>query len=288
MSTSHKVTISLLITVLSWSSVATLFKMGLLHMSALQMVLGACLFSAICFSCLLEMLPKRKKKSASVGRVIYLGALNPFLYYWVLFTAYDRLPAQQAQALNYAWPVLLSVSYFFSSSSKPEPRVVLAYLCGLAGIVLVCYQGESFSQDWFGCTLAVGSALIWSLFWRAFTDLKEPLHELYRIFWVSFGLLCLLTAWQSQLPSVTWTWMKWSSLVAFFEMVLPFICWFYVLRHGQNKAQLSLFAFFSPLISLLWIHYFLKEELSLYAGLGLVLIILSIFGLEKHRISKPG
>lgn len=252
------------------------------------MVLGACLFSAICFSCLLEFLPRRKQKAATTCHIMVLGTLNPFLYYWVLFTAYDRLPAQQAQALNYAWPVLLSVSYFFSSSTKPEPRVVFAYLCGLAGIVLVCYQGESFSPDWPGCGLAVGSALIWSLFWRGFADLKEPLHELSRIFWVSFGLLCFLTAWQSELPSVTWTWMKWSSLVAFFEMVLPFVCWVYVLRHGENKAQLSLFAFFSPLISLLWIHYFLEEELSFLAGIGLVLIIISILGLEKHRTSEPG
>ena len=31
------------------------------------------------------------------------GLLNPCLYYLVLFKAYELLPAQQAQALNYSW-----------------------------------------------------------------------------------------------------------------------------------------------------------------------------------------
>ena len=33
--------------------------------------------------------------------------LNPFLYYLVLFRAYDLLPAQEAQPLNYTWPIVL-------------------------------------------------------------------------------------------------------------------------------------------------------------------------------------
>jgi drug/metabolite transporter (DMT)-like permease len=33
-----------------------------------------------------------------------LGFMNPFLYYVLLFRAYDLLPAQQAQPLNYTWP----------------------------------------------------------------------------------------------------------------------------------------------------------------------------------------
>ena len=38
-----------------------------------------------------------------------LGVLNPFLYYSMLFAAYDRLPGQVAMALNDAWPLALAV-----------------------------------------------------------------------------------------------------------------------------------------------------------------------------------
>ena len=63
--------------------------------------------------------PKQYLRSAA------LGFLNPFLYYLVLFEAYDRLPAQEAQPLNYMWPivvVILSVPLL----KQPIGRVSLA------------------------------------------------------------------------------------------------------------------------------------------------------------------
>ncbi|NWH06613.1 hypothetical protein [Desulfobacter latus] len=43
---------------------------------------------------------------ASAGdwaRGVLFGAINPFAYYLVLLQAYDLLPAQQAQPLNYSY-----------------------------------------------------------------------------------------------------------------------------------------------------------------------------------------
>ena len=40
-----------------------------------------------------------------------LGLLNPVAYYLVLFKAYDLLPAQVAQPINYAWPIVLLYYY---------------------------------------------------------------------------------------------------------------------------------------------------------------------------------
>ena len=41
-------------------------------------------------------------------KVFILGLVNPFLYYLVLFKAYDLLPAQEAQAINYTWALMLA------------------------------------------------------------------------------------------------------------------------------------------------------------------------------------
>jgi drug/metabolite transporter (DMT)-like permease len=40
--------------------------------------------------------------------ILILGAINLFLYYFVLFRAYDLLPAQEAQAINYTWALTLA------------------------------------------------------------------------------------------------------------------------------------------------------------------------------------
>ena len=86
--------------VLLWSTVASAFKVSLRYVEAPHMLLYAALVSTAvlfvvaawqhklgqAFSCS----PKQYLRSAA------LGFLNPFLYYLVLFEAYDRLPAQEA------------------------------------------------------------------------------------------------------------------------------------------------------------------------------------------------
>lgn len=39
---------------------------------------------------------------------IGFGLVNPCLYYLLLFSAYDRLPAQEAMAINYTWTLTLT------------------------------------------------------------------------------------------------------------------------------------------------------------------------------------
>ena len=76
--------------------------------------------------------PKQYLRSAA------LGFLNPFLYYLVLFEAYDRLPAQEAQPLNYMWPIVV-VILSAPLLKQPIGRV------SLAGIA-VSFFGECCSR----------------------------------------------------------------------------------------------------------------------------------------------
>src|SRR5690625_2833169 len=38
----------------------------------------------------------------------WAGLMNPLAYYLVLFGAYDRLPGQEAMALNYTWALAMA------------------------------------------------------------------------------------------------------------------------------------------------------------------------------------
>ena len=95
--------------VLLWSTVATGFKLGLrvLHIEQL-------LFLGIGFSWLffLIVLIIRGGFYISVKDRLtapLLGIINPFVYYLILFAAYDRLPAHVAQPLNYTWAITLAI-----------------------------------------------------------------------------------------------------------------------------------------------------------------------------------
>src|SRR5574344_712203 len=88
------------IAVLSWSTVATAFKMALRYLSHDEMLTVACVASLLVFTVLLTVQRKwgdlARLSAKEWGRMALLGLLNPVAYYLVLFKAYDLLPAQVA------------------------------------------------------------------------------------------------------------------------------------------------------------------------------------------------
>ena len=96
-----------------WSTVATAFSLSLNYLSPLQLVTFATLVSW-CFFALRLLSPGRwqalrttSTKDCLTGLLV--GWMNPGLYYLVLFAAYDRLPAQEAMAINYSWGITLAL-----------------------------------------------------------------------------------------------------------------------------------------------------------------------------------
>ena len=81
-----------------------------------------------------------------------LGVLNPLLYYLVLFEAYDLLPAQEAQALNYTWAItlsLLSVPFLGQKLSLQElGAIMLAYL----GVLFIATHGNLLALEFSNTT----------------------------------------------------------------------------------------------------------------------------------------
>ena len=101
-----------LATVLLWSTVATAFKLSLRELSPMQMLAIACSASVVVMALIL-LLQRRWHLVFELSRQQYLqsigmGLINPCLYYFVLFGAFDRLPAQEAQPLNYTWALVLA------------------------------------------------------------------------------------------------------------------------------------------------------------------------------------
>ena len=97
--------------VLMWSTVAAAFKITLRYLDYLHLLLfSSCTACVILFVVLVSQKKLPLLKSCSGRDFLYsafLGFLNPYLYYVILFKAYSLLPAQEAQPLNYTWPVVL-------------------------------------------------------------------------------------------------------------------------------------------------------------------------------------
>ena len=106
MKDSSKSLIYIAIAVASWSTVASAFKIGLRHYSYYELLLVAAVTASMLFALVITIQKKwylLKSITRKEWRLFAItGMLSPAGYYLIVFKAYDLLPAQIAQSINYS------------------------------------------------------------------------------------------------------------------------------------------------------------------------------------------
>ncbi len=258
--------------VLLWSTVASAFKLSLRYMSPLQLLLYASLTSLIVFGFLYSREFSLRKENL---RSAYLGLINPLLYYTVLFSAYDRLPAQEAQALNYTWPLMLVLLSIPLLGKKPGARTVLGLFIGFLGALVVATKGNitglNFS-DPVGVALGLGSAVIWASYWILNLRDDRPLIE--KMFWnFLFGFayvsVVLTLSGGPAVPPAEG--LVGAAYVGLFEMGVTFLLWYKAVE--GDMAFASNLAYLVPFLSLFFISLVVGEGIAPATVLGLAMIV---------------
>ena len=271
-------------TVLLWSTVATAFKLTLRWIDPIQLVLGASLVS-LGFLGLWLLVNGRLLSAFNVSRQHWqrsalLGALNPCLYYIVLFEAYDRLPAQVAQPLNYTWAITMSLLAVPLLGQRLGLREFMAMLVSYAGVVVISTRGLAFdalSYDMIGIVLALASTLLWALYWIYSTrDEREPADALFLNFLLGTPWVVIVCLFTSGLPEPSWQAFAGIAWVGLFEMGLTFVLWLNALKLAANAARVSQLIFLSPFLSLLLIQHVLGEDIHRATIFGLVLVVVGL------------
>ena len=265
-----------------WSTVATAFKLTLRHLRPDALLLWANAFSAIVLAGALAIGGRR----AELGRFTRqdlvlragLGLLNPCLYYLVLFRAYDRLPAQEAQPLNFTWAVTLALLSIPLLGQRIGWRAIGAMLVSYCGVVVIATRGDVLGlrfESPAGVGLALGSTLIWALFWiYDRRSVRDPVASLLVSFLCSLpavGLSHLVLSGPVQLPS--WPGLLGAAYVGTFEMGITFVLWSRALKLSETTARVGNLIFFAPFLSLLPIHFLAGEPIRASSVAGLSLII---------------
>lgn len=267
--------------VLLWSTVATAFKLALEGLSYVQLLFYSSLSSTIVLFIILMFSDRKKMFSELKGRYIlksmFLGLLNPFLYYMVLFKAYSLLPAYEAQPLNYTWPIMISLMSALFLKEKLGFKTLIGLITAFIGVVVIATRGDVFSlrfHDPEGVILAVGSSIIWGSYWILnVVDKREAPSKLFGAFLMGtvYSALYLLIFGSFRVGNPVY--LAGATYVGFFEMGVTFFLWMKGLALSKNKARTSTLAYLSPFISLIFITFILNEKISVYSIIGLVLII---------------
>ncbi len=278
--------------VLLWSTIATAFKLSLRHLSPIELLLFAGFFTTLLLGFILILQKKfdqvfrcrRQDYMLSIG----LGLLNPFLYYLVLLKAYDLLPAQQAQPLNYTWAITLSLLAVPLLKQKVAWQQWLALLVSYCGVLVISTEGNPLSLEFtspLGVFLALASTVIWALYWIFNArDRRDPVVGLFLNFLCGFPfvLAYYLLTFEFNWPS--WEGLLGAAYVGTFEMGFCFVLWLMALKKTRNTARISNLIFISPFVSLFFIHFLVGEQILPATFFGLILIVA---GLVLQQTAKP-
>jgi drug/metabolite transporter (DMT)-like permease len=271
-----------LATVLLWSTVASAFKLTLRHADPVQLLCISTLVSTLTLLAVLTLQGKlshlRRINAQDLRRSALLGLLNPFLYYLILFKAYDLLPAQEAQPLNYTWAITLALLSIPLLGQRITTRDFAAMGVSYLGVLTICTRGDVLGMsfaDPLGAGLALASTVIWALYWIFNTrDRMDPVLRLLLNF--AFGSLYILpAAWLLTDPlALNLPGLLGAAYVGVFEMGITFIFWLKALKLSRTTAQVGNLIYFSPFLSLIFIRVFVGETILPSTLIGLVLIIL--------------
>ncbi|MBE0649484.1 MAG: DMT family transporter [Bacteroidales bacterium] len=274
-----------LLAILFWSTISSALKITLRYVAFDQMLFWSVL-SGIFFLAIINLSGKNALKLKQLTKKDLLssaimGFFSPFMYYLILFKAYDLLEAQVAGVLNYTWPIVLVLLSVPMLGQKISYKSLFAIGISFLGILLISTQGNFRTfhvLNPLGVTLAVGSAFFWSLYWIFnMRDHREDsgkilLNMIFGLFYMVIYYLVLRKA--PQVPSLKG--IIGSIYVGLFEMSFTYVIWLKALNYSKNVVRVSNLIYLSPFIALFWIREAVGETIHLFTIMGLVLIILGI------------
>jgi len=285
-SSQKRATLFGLATVLCWSTVATAFKMSLVYLTPSQLIFIATIVSAL-FLCLVLSMQGRlselwSQKAQVYRQSFFFGLLNPTLYYLLLFWAYDLLPAQEAQAINFSWAIVMTFMAVPLLKQRLHWYDFLAAVFCYLGVCLIATRGDLLSFEFdssLGVFLALMSTLVWSLYWILNrNDKREPVLGLCLNFLCALPVIVIFNLINGTLTfnGVPLQGLLGGVYVGLFEMGLAFLLWLSAMKKAENTARLANLVFITPFLSLFFISTFLGETILPSTFLGLSCIILGL------------
>jgi len=278
--------------VLIWSTVATAFTMTLRIMDKAELLLWSFIVSFFILGLIILFTDRVEKLRRYLyvhwKRALLLGTVNPFSYYLILFYAYELLPAQEAQAINYTWALMLAyLSVPLLKHTLNRWDIISGIICYL-GVVIIATHGQCSSLTFsnaLGVSMALLSTVFWALYWIMVTRYDEDTVVVLfanfgvGIFWIIGYIFYFDIPLSFSLSMGYWG----AVYIGLFEMGVTFVLWGKAMALAQNTSHISNLIFLSPILSLFFLYSIAKEPIlpSTVVALGLI-----ISGLALQKIKN--
>ncbi len=269
------------LTVLLWSTVATAFKIALKYLEPAQLLLFSSTTSLIFFLIILIFNSKNNIDLSSISllKSMLAGLINPFLYYLILFEAYNLLPAQIAQPLNYTWVIVVTIFLAIFINKNFKFYNFIGLIISFLGVIVLSSQGkiDGIGEiNLLGIILAMLSSFFWGIYWLInLKDRRNDFEKLFLNFLFGTIFIFIYIIFTSkivfQIEGVIA-----AIYIGLFEMGLTFFLWLKALRFSNNPQKTGNIIYLTPFLSLVFISIILNEPISIFSIIGLIFIIAGI------------
>jgi len=266
----NKAFISALLTILMWSSLATL-SISINHLPSLLSV-GLVL--------ILASLPGlRYWRQWQLPIKIWLSAvLGMFGYHYLLFDAFARAPSMSVNMIQYLWPLFIVLGTPLFSSARLNIGHVIGAGLGFGGVILTLSQ-ESIAfnhEDWFGYSEALLAALLWAFYTlsnRRYSQMPGSAVAGFCLISGVLALSCYLLTADTEAVTISSSDVIVIILLGLGPMGLSFYSWDYAIRHGDPRV-IGALAYLTPLLSVVFMALFIPAvTLKAVHIIALILVI---------------
>jgi len=285
------------ISILLWSTVATVTKLLLKTLSSIQ-VLWISSFFAFLMLFVVNIASGNIKKFKNYTKkdfvtTVLIGIPGTLIYYLCYYAATDVMPASQAFIINYTWPIMSVFFAWVILGEKMTVRKMTAIVISFLGVSIV--TGTSLKADGSNMLLGTALCLMGAVSYGVFTAFNQKYSYDKRLsmminYLVTFAVTTVINLANgdlfipSALEAVGFAWN------GMFAMAVASTIWIIALS-GGNTAKISNLAYITPFLSLVWTGLILKESISVYSIIGLAVIVVGIFiqlniGIRLHTKKK--
>jgi drug/metabolite transporter (DMT)-like permease len=232
---------------------------------------------------LIVAVPRYKRLRLRETWAIYLlsALFNVVLYYGLQTVGLKYMPAGLFSAIVFLQPVLVGIFSWIWLGESMYGLKIAGLILGFCGVGIISSGGMSAHVSLLGILLALGSALSWAL---GTVYVKKKSSAVDPIWLVTLQLIVggvFMTALGSGVES--WSNIVWTPAfvlcLLFISIFVIAIGWlvFYKLMDSGEAGRMASFTFLIPLVAILIGTVFLHEPVTLSLLAGLVLILFSIY-----------
>ena len=266
------------LTMLSWSTVSTASKVALASISPMQLAFTGTAVAAVFLLCVmaatghmrdfLALSPRQYGTGVSLGCTLCV-------YFFFLFSGYERLPIQIAQPLNYTWTLVFSLLAAWKMKQPLSIRELLWMLVAYSGVVVITSgaSGVLGALSFAGLAYVAASTVVYASYWLI--NMKNDAPSQTGLV-LCFAACCALAACAMAARGEAFVFPLRPALAAayvgLFDLGIPYILWSMAIRLSSSAARISTIPFFGPFLGLVWIRIILHEPIAWTTLPGLALI----------------